>query len=84
VLKLNNMGEKTTKITQNTLIPIGLLIVIIGAVFFFGSAMNKVDAMEKKDSPSRSEFNTLCDDVKATKMGVESINKRIDQFLVIK
>lgn len=78
------MGERTTKITQNTVIPIGLVILIMGGIFFLGSSMNKVEAMEKKDSPSRNEFKTLCDDVKDTKAGVQSINQRIDQFLALK
>lgn len=43
-----NDKSKSTKIDETTLIPISLLIVIIGAVFWFATLHSRVSASEKE------------------------------------
>jgi hypothetical protein len=56
---------------------VAIIIGLIGSVATFavgwGVLTNKVEAMELKESPSRTEFNTLCGDVKEIKTDVKTI-----------
>ena len=57
------MGERAKKITQDTLIPLGVLATLIVAtvsiVWLVSGLSTKVDAMEAQDSPTREEFNKM-------------------------
>lgn len=66
--------KKIGAITQNTLIPISMVMVIGGIIFFVGTLATKVDAMSDKDSPSRTEFNSMCQQLSDIKKGVDGIN----------
>lgn len=56
---------------------VAIIIGLIGSVATFavgwGVLTNKVEAMELKESPSRTEFNTLCGDVKEIKTDVKTL-----------
>lgn len=69
--------HKAVQITKETLIPIGAFFAILGilisAIWFLSGMATKVDAQEKKDSPSRVEFNTLGSDVKEIKVDVKEL-----------
>ena len=61
-------------ITQNTLIPISLLIIFLGVAFWIGSLATKVEAMSLKESPSRAEFNQICTQLSNIEDKVDVIN----------
>lgn len=55
--------EKAGYIKREILIPISLFAAISSTIFFAGVIYNKVESMEKKDSPSRAEYKQLSEDV---------------------
>jgi hypothetical protein len=69
--------DKVRKITNDTLIPVGLIITIVGAlitmVWLFSSTTTKVEAMEDKDCPTRIEFNTMRDDISTIKSDIKTL-----------
>ena len=71
------MGEKVKKITQDTLIPIGIMALLISAtvtiVWLFSGVTTKVDAMEAQDCPSRDEFNTMQNNITTISSDVKTI-----------
>jgi hypothetical protein len=71
--------RKIISITKDTLIPVGSFVAIVSIItactFFLAGMAMKVEAQDKKDSPSRTEFNSLCGDVKDIKEGVDKINE---------
>ena len=69
-MSLNKIGA----ITMNTLIPISVVFAIGGIIFFIGTLASKVEAMAEKDSPSRTEFNQMCDQLSSIQKGVDNIN----------
>jgi len=78
--------EKVNKITAQTLVPIGLLFTICGVVWLASRldsrvTMNtgRVEAVEKmqKESPSRTEFNILVDDVKEIKQDTKTVIEQL-------
>ena len=71
-------------ITQNTLIPIGLVALLVGGIFYLGRTIQRVDFNETalgkvqeqiKDVPNRNEFQTLQEDVKEIKTDIKTILK---------
>lgn len=71
---MEKIKEKLGIITQNTLIPISLLIVVVGASIWLGALASEVKAMSAKDSPSRAEYNTMCEQLSTIQKGVNDIN----------
>lgn len=71
---MEKIKDKLGIITQNTLIPISLLIVVVGASIWLGALASEVKAMAAKDSPSRTEFNTMCEQLSTIQKGVNEIN----------
>lgn len=69
-MSLNKIGA----ITMNTLIPISLVFAIGGIIFFIGTLASKVEAMVEKDSPSRTEFHQMCEQLSSIQKGVDNIN----------
>ena len=71
------MGEKVKKITQDTLIPLGIMVFLISAtvtvVWLFSGVNTKVEAMESKDCPTRTEFNTMQDNITTISSDVKTI-----------
>lgn len=68
------LKAKLGVITQNTLLPISLVLIIIVFASWIGGIATKVEAIQKLDSPSRYEFNQICDRLTEIKTGVDSIN----------
>lgn len=68
------LRTKIGAITQNTLLPISLVIVIITVASYIGALATKVEAIQKLDSPSRNEFNQICKQLTEIQAGVNSIN----------
>lgn len=72
------MGEKIKKITTETVIPIGFAILIVSAVvggaFWIGGLAQAVDEIVDKDSPSRAEYNLMCQNISDIKKGVDNLN----------
>ena len=64
-------------ITQNTLIPISLLLVFISAAFWIGSLATKVNAMVDKDAPTRSEFNQICGQLNNIEKKLDNVNTNL-------
>ena len=50
---------KLGAITEKTLIPISLVIVIGGIIFWAGMLTTKINYVEAKNSPTRAEFDNL-------------------------
>jgi len=69
------LKQKLGAITQNTLIPIGFVLVLLSGAIYVGRLAQAVDNIIDKDSPSRSEFNKLSDDT-------TYIRQRIDQVVL--
>lgn len=72
---MTEFKSKLGAITMNTLIPISLVIVIGGIIFFIGGLASKVEAIQKNESPSRSEYNQMCQQLSEIKKGVDEINR---------
>jgi hypothetical protein len=66
--------HKLGAITQNTLIPLSLAIGLLGAAIWLGTLFARVQFLEAKDAPSRSEFNAMCTQLSDIKTGVDGIN----------
>ena len=62
------------KLSANTYVPITVIVVVILVGIYIGTLTNKVDAMVDKDSPSRDEYNQMCNQLSTIQKGVESIN----------
>lgn len=71
---MKEIKDKIGAITMNTLIPLGLLFTIGGVIFFIGTLSSKVEAMVIKDSPSRTEYNQMCEQLSSIQKGVDNIN----------
>lgn len=70
-------AEKKVILTpQNTFVPIGIMVLVATAVFFFTTIVNKVEAQERKDSPSREEFNRICTDITEIKGDIKTLIKQ--------
>lgn len=69
-MSLNKIGA----ITMNTLIPISVVFAVGGIVFFIGTLASKVEAIIEKDSPSRTEYNQMCEQLSSIQKGVDNIN----------
>ena len=65
---------KLGAITMNTLIPLGMFFAIGGVIFFIGTLASKVEAIIDKDSPSRTEYNQMCEQLSSIQKGVDNIN----------
>ncbi len=61
-------------IAKEILLPISLVIVLITASVWVGSLANQVSEIQKKDSPSRYEFDSVTTQLTEIKTGVDSIN----------
>ena len=68
------MSEQN-KITARTWIPLGAIVIVIIAAMFIGGLVSKVDALVDKDSPSRDEYNKLCETTSA-------INGKLDTLIL--
>ena len=66
--------EKLKSVTQNTLIPISLAILLFSGAVWLGSLASRVYAMEQKDSPTRAEYDTMCQQLSEIQKGVNDIN----------
>ena len=69
--------EKIKSITHSTLIPIGVVLAlassVVSIVWLASSVNAKVDFLTAKDSPSRTEFNVMREDVTEIKQDVKLI-----------
>lgn len=55
--------ERLNRITTGTLVPIGAIAVVVIAAMVIGGLFSRVEALERKDSPSREEFRGMLDAV---------------------
>jgi len=67
-------SDKKTILSKDTLIPIGFVIVIVTCAYFIGTLASRVQAQEVKDSPSRTEYNTMCERLNSIDKGISDIN----------
>jgi len=61
-------------IAKEILLPISFVIVIITASVWVGSLANQINELQKKDSPSRSEFENITYQLQDIQRGVSEIN----------
>ena len=66
--------EKVKQLTKETLIPISLAIILFSGAIWLGGIASRVHAMEQKDSPTRAEYNTMCQQLSEIQRGVNDIN----------
>ena len=66
--------KKLGVITQNTLIPLSLAIGLLAAAVWMGTLFSRVQSLEAKDAPSRSEFSAMCTQLSEIQKGVGDIN----------
>lgn len=73
-LELVDNMEKVKQLTKETLIPISLALILFSGAVWLGSLASRVYAMEQKDSPTRAEYNTMCQQLSDIQKGVNEIN----------
>lgn len=69
--------ETPYRITKETLVPIGAIVIVAAVCIWVGALADQVSAINIKDSPSRAEFNSICDRLDSIDGSLKNINQNI-------